>query len=195
MQEFFSSTPSLINVRDFPKLLRTGSKSKLNQPGMHFKAQTTLERVFDTIKGNEALIEEKDTIGTYKDLEKKYGVKPPHDNTDISKSFGKTFSSLSNSSSLKPTINMVEASRKLRSSLHNKTHFQAVLALVHKQSKSLAQPIAKRQINSAELEEAFNRMQEKLGKIIEKKKSILEIREGIYKFFKSNRKKRLKVRA
>ena len=162
-QEFFSSTPSLISVRDFPKLLRTnyGFLPEHVQPDMRFKAKTGLERVFDSIKENAAIIEESEGLDKYTEFEK---TCPKEFGDNASRSFegNKTCTTMNTT---KCKVNMISAARKLRPTLHNKTHFQAVLALVHKQSKSLAQPKNRRPVaGSLEIEDAFSRVNEQLKK-------------------------------
>ncbi len=180
-QEYFTSTPSLINVRDFPKLLRASSRGKAVQPDMHFRAKTDLERIFYAIRENEALIDEQEQIRTYEQIEKsaRTAAGMPMSGTLQTFEAGKTTStfnrSCSYSNSSKSKAHVAEVAKRLRAPLHNKTHFQAVLALVHKQSKSLAQPVtSKKQPGSLDIEDAFTRVHEQLKKMSTKELPAVE---------------------
>ena len=135
-----------MSPKDFPKLLRTGYPSTgCAQPWMHFTAQTGLERVFDAVKRNEVLIDQREgKIQSYTNFEKN---SPKNWQTDAS----------SQPNSLNTTarykVNVLEASRNLRGILHNKTHFQAAMALVNRQSRSLLPPPNKKQATGTEPDE------------------------------------------
>lgn len=115
-------------MKDFPKLLRTNypNHTNCNQPGMHFTAKNGLERVFDAVKQNEALYSESaDKFGTFSKFENKL-PKGWDSGTNIN----------SLNSTMRYKVNVVEAARKIRGDLHNKTHFQAVLSMLNRHSIS-----------------------------------------------------------
>ncbi len=151
-----------MHARDFPKLLRVAAASEFVQPEMHFKATTGLERVFDAVKENEALVESVEVpMKTFTQFENK--VSHP------SFAMGKTrysFATMMNSTQ-RARVGIAEAARQLRSTLHNKTHFQAVIALVNRQSRSLAQKSDKKQpaTLTIETEDALARADERLNAV------------------------------
>ncbi len=113
--KYFFAEPSPICARDFPKLLRPRAPDKeIHQDMMHFTAKTEIERVMDAIRSNGVLIDETDGKDTAQMLKVKAHA--------TKKEMRKT---------------LCEAGRKLRPKLHQKTHFQAVMALVNRQSEVL----------------------------------------------------------
>eukprot|EP01022_Parablepharisma_sp_SALTPOND_P018738 TRINITY_DN3104_c1_g1_i1.p1 TRINITY_DN3104_c1_g1~~TRINITY_DN3104_c1_g1_i1.p1 ORF type:complete len:1434 (+),score=144.12 TRINITY_DN3104_c1_g1_i1:11448-15749(+) len=111
--KFFTSEPSLINERDFPKLLRARLPEKEINPDMRFTAKNDIERVLDSVKANQAYVDASE-LTTLKSYDSEFLV------------------------SRKSKDRKHEVAKKVRPKLHKKTHFQAVMALVNRQSKVLA---------------------------------------------------------
>ncbi len=103
----YSSAPSLISERDFPNLLRPRDVSKEIQPGMHYKATSSVQRLAETLQNNASLVDPQTTLSL--------ALRAPKASGGIDGQEGKQRSPGS----------------------HSKTHFQAVIALVHKTSKTL----------------------------------------------------------
>eukprot|EP01022_Parablepharisma_sp_SALTPOND_P018383 TRINITY_DN29_c0_g2_i1.p2 TRINITY_DN29_c0_g2~~TRINITY_DN29_c0_g2_i1.p2 ORF type:complete len:453 (+),score=47.03 TRINITY_DN29_c0_g2_i1:2304-3662(+) len=117
----YITEPSALCDRNFPSLLRKREPEKEIQPGMYYKSNTEVERLLESLQKNFGLANGKEDL---KKLVELFGEKSIH--------------SLSRSSpEKKRKINLADIAKKLRPELHNKTHFRAVLALVHKSSKAL----------------------------------------------------------
>ncbi len=89
---------------------------------MHFTAKTEIERVLDAVKANEVLVDETEGCGS-----KTVDAREPGP-----KEGDKTESRVETLHRIK-----CDARKKIRPELHHKTHFQAVLALVNRQSSVL----------------------------------------------------------
>lgn len=120
-QKCLTSTPCLISEKDFPNLLRPREFDKEIQHGMYYKANSEVERIVETLKANSRVGGiEKESI---RNIDGLLG--------------GKTSSNDSVQSISRRKLSPKTIAKNVFPDLHSKTHFQAVLSLVHNASKTL----------------------------------------------------------